>query len=117
MLSILNTIALVLYVVCAVILILDAIAAVMWFRRSGFAYNKRFMQIANGGFGFESVSFPRKKIQFGYTRGNPFQRASKVLTIHARTAAGVGGTTLSLKDVSREDAEAWLDWLTPHSRV
>jgi len=109
-----NAIAVVLYILCAVILILDAIAAVLWFRRSNFAYNQHFMQISNGGFSFESVSIPRKKIQFGFVRSNPFQRMSKVITINVRTAAGVGGTNLRLLDTHEADAELWFDWLHPH---
>lgn len=116
-LAIINAVAVALYVLCLLIVVLDGIAAVLWFRRSSFAYNKRFMQVTNGGFATETVSFPRKKIQFGYIRSNPFQRASKVMTINARTAAGVGGTTVSLKDARKEDAEAWLTWLLPQSKA
>lgn len=108
-----NTGAIVLYVLCALLLVLDIVGAVLWYRGSGFAYNQRFMQISNGGFSRESVSFPRKKIQFGSTRTNPFQRNAHVATINARTAAGIGGTTLRLIDVTEQDANTWLDWVKP----
>lgn len=108
-----NTGAIVLYVLCVLLLVLDVIGAVLWYRGSGFAYNRRFMQISNGGFSRESVSFPRKKIQYGFTKTNPFQRNARVATINARTAAGIGGTTLRLIDVTEQDAETWLDWVKP----
>ncbi|MCL2529243.1 MAG: PH domain-containing protein [Coriobacteriia bacterium] len=116
-LTALNVIAVVLYLICALILVFDAIGAVLWYRRSGFAYNRNFMQIANSGFSFESVSFPRKKIQFGYIKSNPFQRLSKVMTITARTAAGIAGTNVRLLDVHEADAQVWLSWLEPRRRT
>lgn len=112
-----NTGAMVGYALCVVLLVLNLIGAVLWFRGSGFAYNQHFMQVSNGGFSRESVSFPRKKIQFGYTKTNPFQRNAKTATVSARTAAGIGGTTIRLVDVCEEDARAWLDWLKPHGNM
>jgi len=112
-LMIINYLALALYIICALVMAFDGVAAVLWYRRSGFAYNRHFMQVANGGFSFESVSFPRKKIQFGYVRSNPFQRLSKVMTINARTAAGIGGTNVRLVDVHEKEAQEWFDWLLP----
>ncbi|MEA5019811.1 MAG: PH domain-containing protein [Gordonibacter sp.] len=112
-----NTGAAVGYALCVVLLVLNLIGAVLWFRGSGFAYNQHFMQVSNGGFSRESVSFPRKKIQFGYTKTNPLQRNAKTATVSARTAAGIGGTTIRLVDVCEDDARAWLDWLKPHGNV
>lgn len=108
-----NTIAIILYVLCAVILIFEVIGTVLWFRHSSFAYNAVFMQITNGGFSQTSISFPRRKIQFGFIKTNPFQRRAQVATIAARTAAGIGGTTMKLLDVSTENADSWLAWLIP----
>lgn len=105
--------AAVLYGLCALVAVGEAVNAVLWYKGSGFAFNSRFMQISNGGFSCESVSFPRKKIQYGYTRTTPFQRAAKVATVNARTAAGIGGTTMSLVDARQEDARSWLSWLLP----
>ncbi|MEG0071161.1 MAG: PH domain-containing protein, partial [Raoultibacter sp.] len=115
--SVLNNACFVLYAVGVLFVIIDAIGAVLWFRGSGFAYNARFMQVTNGGFSRESISFPRKKIQFATVRTNPFQRAAKVTTVDARTAAGVGGTTMRLMDVCDEDAQKWLDWVRPRKNV
>ena len=89
------------------------VGAVLWARGSGFAYNRRFMRVVNGGLGCESVSFPRRKIQFGYTKTNPFQRRAQTATIAVRTAAGTGGTTVRLIDVCEDDAQAWLEWVRP----
>lgn len=105
------------YALCVVLFILNLVGAVLWFHGSGFSYNKHFMQVSNGGFARETVSFPRKKIQYGYTKTNPLQRHAKTVTVHARTAAGVGGTTTRLVDVCEEDALTWLDWLKPHGNM
>lgn len=105
------------YALAVVLLVLDAVGAVLWFRGSGFAYNERFMQVSNGGFARETISFPRKKIQFGYTKTNPFQRNAGTATVNARTAAGIGGTTIRLIDAREDDARAWLAWLKPHGNV
>ena len=107
-------------VVIALVVVLfacDVIAAVMWYRGSSFAFNRDFMQISNSGFSRESVSFPRKKIQFGFVRTNPLQRRAHVATIHVRTAAGIMGSTLRLMDVSENDADAWLEWMKPGGNV
>ncbi len=107
----------VVYVLCVVLLALDAVGAVLWYRGSGFSYNERFMQVSNGGFAREIISFPRRKIQFGYAKTNPFQRRARTATVNARTAAGIGGTTIRLIDVCEEDAGAWLEWLKPRGNV
>ncbi len=105
------------YVFAVALIAVDAVGAVLWFRESSFAYNQRFMQITLGGLARESTSFLRGKIQFGYTRVNPFQRRAGTRTIFVRTAAGVGGSTMRLIDVSELDALAWLDWLKPRGNV
>lgn len=112
-----NTGAFIGYALCLVLFVLDLVGAVLWFRGSGFAYNEYFMQVSNGGFARETVSFPRKKIQFGYMKTNPFQRRARTATVSARTAAGIGGTTIRLIDVCEEDARSWLDWLKPRGNV
>lgn len=112
-----NTIACALYVLALVLTALAAVGAVLWHRESGFAYNRCFMQITTGGFSRNTVSFPRQKIQYGVVRSNPFQRAARVATISARTAAGIGGTSVRLLDVREEDAAAWLAWTRPHGNV
>lgn len=105
------------YALCVVLLILDILGALLWFRESGFAYNEQFMQVSNGGLSRETVSFPRRKIQYGFTKTNPLQRAAGTATVNARTAAGIGGTTVRLIDVCEEDARAWLEWLQPRGNM
>lgn len=117
MLYFINTGAVIGYALCVVLFVLDLVGAVLWFRGSGFAYNDRFMQVSNGGFARETVSFPRKKIQFGFAKTNPFQRRAGTVTVSARTAAGIGGTTVRLIDVCEDDALNWLDWLKPRGKV
>lgn len=101
------------YVLAVALFAIELAGAILWARESSFAVNRRFMQVSNGGLSRETVSFARQKIQFGYTKANPLQRRAKTATIHARTAAGVGGTTVRLIDVRAEDAAAWLIWLKP----
>ncbi len=100
-------------VLCLAGMALQAVRAVLWQRDSGFAVNRRFMTIRNSGFSTEQISFPRTKIQFGFTRRNPFQAYAHVATIVAVTASGVGGTATRLWDVDEKEAAAWLDWLKP----
>ena len=112
-----DRIALVCYVACAVAEVLAAISAILWARSSWFSFNRRFMQVENGGLGSVSVCLPREKIQFGFSKSNPFQRRAKVATVTARTAAGLQGTSTRLIDACEEDAAAWLAWLTPGGNV
>lgn len=104
------------YAICAVAFVLEIVGAVLWYRGSGFAYNDRFMTVRNGGLSVESVGFPRRKIQFGNTKTNPFQRRAGTATVCARTAAGVGGTTVKLVDADAAAADAWLAWLEPRPK-
>lgn len=113
MLAIFDPVCGFLYAVGVVCMIANCIGAVMWARESSFAVNRRFMQVNNGGLSRESISFPRQKIQFGSTRTNPFQRLAGTATLRATIAAGVGGTTITLIDVTEEDAARWLQWLEP----
>ncbi len=112
-----DRIALVGYVACAVAEVLAAVSAVLWARSSWFSFNRRFMQVENGGLGSVSVCLPREKIQFGFSKSNPLQRRAKVATITVRTAAGLQGTSTRLIDACEEDAAAWLAWLVPGGNV
>lgn len=116
-LGFINAAALVGYAFAVVLLVVDVIGAVLWYRESSFAFNRGFMQITRGGLARESTSFPRSKIQFGYTRVNPFQHRAGTRTICVRTAAGIGGSTIRLIDASEPDALAWLAWLRPRGNV
>lgn len=100
-----------LFVLAAILFVIDIVGAVLWARESSFAFNRRFMQVSNGGLSRTTISFPRQKIQFGCARSNPLQRRAGTRTLLATTAAGQGGTTTTLVDVPVEDAAAWLDWL------
>lgn len=105
------------YIVCAILFAVDVVGAVLWYLDASFACNRRFMQVTNGGFTRETVTFPRVKIQYASTRSNPLQRHAHTATIIARTAAGVGGTTVSLMDVREQDADNWLDWAKPYGNM
>lgn len=107
----------ILYALAAIMFVKDVIATVLWARGSGFAYNRRFMTVMNSGLSTHAVSFPRNKIQFGFSRTNPFQRLAKTASIVAVTAAGVGGTFTQLVDVEDEAADEWLTWLEPYEPV
>lgn len=115
--SYVNAAAIAGYVFAVVLLAIDVVGAVLWYRESSFAFNRGFMQVTTGGLARETTSFPRGKIQFGHTRENPFQRRAGTKTVLVRTAAGVGGSTVQLVDVASSDASAWLDWLKPRGNA
>lgn len=104
----------IIYAIAIVIFVTDVVGTIFWARESGFAYNRRFMIVHNGGLSTQSVSFPRNKIQFGCTRTNPLQRLAGTATISAVTAAGIGGTATQLIDVEGQAADEWLGWLEPY---
>lgn len=101
------------YVVAALLFVADVVSSVLWAKESAMGCNRFFATVRNGGFSVETVCVPRQKIQFGYVRSNPFQRAAGTRTMVLRTAEGVGGTTTRLIDVPMEVAERWLEWLKP----
>ena len=100
-------------VLCVLSEILDAVRAVLWHKNSGLGTSRDFLRITNAGISVRTVVMPRKKIQFAWTRANPFQRRSKVATVAVRTAAGVSGTTEQLYDLSEQDAQALVEWVRP----
>lgn len=112
-LGIINLCAVVLYIIAAVTIIVDLLAAILWARGSGFAYNRRFMRITNSGLAKETRTLPKQKIQFGFTRTNPFQRMANTATINISTAAGMGSQD-SLIDVEKGEALRWLEWVKPY---
>lgn len=105
------------YTLFALIVVLNAVDAVLWYRSSGLGYDRSFMSITNGGLSSKTVVFPRRKIQFASIKTNPFQRMAHVAIVCARTAAGVGGTTERLWDVSEADADAWMEWARPRASL
>ncbi len=112
----LDMFAAVMYCLAVLLFIWDVANTCFWAKESGFAMNRRFMLIRNGGLSRKTVCFPKRKIQFGYKKTNPLQRMANTATICAVTAAGVGGTSTKLIDASQSDADAWLDWLKPEQR-
>lgn len=102
------------YVLCAAATACAVVGTVLWRNESGFALNRSFACIFNSGLSTEFVLAPRQKIQFGYTRSNPFQRLAHTSSLSMVTAAGVNSTRTRLYDVRQEDAEAWLLWMEPH---
>lgn len=95
------------------IFVCNVVNAVLWYRHSGMGYDRSFMRITNAGLSVKTVVLPRKKIQFAFIKTNPFQRHAGVAIVNARTAAGVGGTTELLWDVSQPNADAWMEWARP----
>ena len=112
-LFVLSIVAAALLALGAVLFVIEVVSAVLWARESSFAFNSRFMQVRNGGLSRQTTVFPRRKIQFAYTRTNPFQRLARTSTVVAVTAAGVGGTSISLIDAKAEQAQEWLEWAKP----
>jgi uncharacterized membrane protein YdbT with pleckstrin-like domain len=72
--------------------------------------------IRQGGYSQTTTVVPRRKIQWGATQQNPLQRLAGLATVSVTTAAGVGGTRLSLRDLELADADACLAWIRPHTR-
>ncbi len=103
-----------LYVVAAILVVYDIVNTVYWFRESALGANTRFLVLKNGGLSNTTITIPRNKIQFGYTRTNPLQRMAKTSTVLAETAAGITGTTTQLIDVHEEVASRYLAWIEPH---
>lgn len=99
-----------------VIAALEAINAVLWYRKAAFGWDHSGFTIVNGGFSIDTVTVPRTKIQAASLRTNPLQRHARVATVLVDTAAGVGLTRHKLLDVSRSDADAWFEWVHPRGR-
>lgn len=102
-----------LYALACVLLILDVIGSVLWFKESSMGVNRKYVRIKNGGLSTEDVVIPREKIQFGLTKANPLQRHASTTTIWIRTASGVGGTYSKLIDVERGIGIRFLKWMQP----
>lgn len=116
LLAVLRSLMMAYYVVFVLAFIYNVVNAVLWHRDSGLGYDRDFMSMTNGGLSTVSTYTPRKKIQFAYLRTNPFQRMAHVASVNVRTAAGIGGTTETLWDLSEQDADAWMEWVRPRGR-
>lgn len=108
-----DVISRVLYVIAVLLLIFDIVGAILWQRGSGFGYGPAYVTITNSGFSTNRTITPRVKVQLATLQTNPLQRHSKLTTIIALTAAGVGSSTLKLIDVEQEAADAWFAWCHP----
>ena len=104
------------YLLFAFVLVKNIVKAILWHKESGLAYNKKFMRIRAGGYTVTDVMFPRRKIQSGYTKTNPFQRHAHVKTVCARLASGMG-QSIALMDVADAEADAWLEWVRPRQNA
>ena len=67
---------------------LNVIDAVLWYKRSAMGCNRVFMSMTNGGLSVKTSIIPRKKIQYGFIRTNPFQRMATCR--HSECAYGCG---------------------------
>lgn len=92
--------------------VLMTTSSVLWKRGSGFALRKRYLMIFNDGLRTDFTVVPKNKVQSCFTRTNPFQRFSGVASIVGVTAAGIGQTGILLWDVSKDDGDRLLDWLS-----
>ncbi|MDR3069718.1 MAG: PH domain-containing protein [Propionibacteriaceae bacterium] len=99
-----------------VLLLLSAVGSVLWYRHAGYAYNAAMIAIRQGGYGLKTSYIPRGKIQFATTHENPMQHLAQVASISVRTAAGVGGTTTTLRDLDAAEAAGYLEWARPSTR-
>ena len=97
--------------ICAALTAIFAAGAVLWARHSGYTWNRRFLVLYNDGLSTAQSTIPRRKIQSGTTRDNPFQRRLHLTSLIAVTAAGTHSTTAHLIDVPSDDGAAYLEWL------
>ena len=101
--------------ICAVITVGKGVGAVLWARHSHYAWNRNYLLLHNDGLSTADSIIPRKKIQAGTTRSNPFQRRLSLVTLQAVTAAGTRSTVAKLVDVPAEAGAAYLDWIKPRT--
>jgi putative membrane protein len=102
-----------LWVLFGILAVLHIIGAILWYGHAGYAYNATMLAIRQGFFGLVTTVIPRHKIQWAQMRQNPFQRLSRVASITAVTAAGVGGTSTRLRDLALDEADAFIEWVRP----
>jgi putative membrane protein len=104
-----------LWILVALLIVLHFIGGILWYRHAGYAHNPAMLLVRQGGYSQVTTAIPRRKIQWAATRQNPLQRRARLATILVVTAAGISGTSLSLRDLAVDDAYAYLDWLRPRS--
>lgn len=102
-----------LYALAFIIMIVELIGALLWYKSAAFGLDYKYLTITSGHYTTRTVSMMRNKIQYGGTKTNPLQRHAKTVTLEARSAAGTGGTTERLIDITEADAKRWMEWITP----
>ena len=105
----------VVFAICVAVTLPLAASAMLWARDSRYAWNDHYVVIRNGGLGSVEVCIPRKKIQCGATRSNPFQRRLGLTSLLATTAAGQHNTTTRLLDIPDDAGRRWLSWMRPRT--
>lgn len=113
----LTSISLVVIPICASVMFLGLINAILWYSSSSFDCTEAFIQVRKGGLHRFFVSIPKRRVQWIYTSINPFQKRTGTATLNVRSAAGSGGTTTRLIDLTSDDADACLKWIQPKGRV
>lgn len=102
-----------LYALAFIIMVVELIGALLWYKSAAFGLDYKYLTITSGHYTTRTVSMMRNKIQYGGTKTNPLQRHAKTVTLEARSAAGTGGTTERLIDITEADAARWMEWITP----
>lgn len=102
-----------LYALAFIIMVVELIGALLWYKSAAFGLDYKYLTITSGHYTTRTVSMMRNKIQYGGTKTNPLQRHAKTVTLEARSAAGTGGTTERLIDITETDAARWMEWITP----
>ncbi|AJC11962.1 hypothetical protein JI75_04040 [Berryella intestinalis] len=97
-------------VLALVAIAIAAVNAVVWTKESGVDFGSGRIAILSGGLRSSLTVCPKPKVQDLRLESNPFQRAAGVVSVVATTAAGVGRTSVRLRDLSEEDGFAVLSW-------
>ena len=100
-------------VVLALFTLWQIIDAILWYKGSGYGIKGSRIAIKNSGFDVKEEYFAKNKIQNITMRSTPFQRRSNTCTACIRCAAGVGGATTKLFDISHSDGNTHLEWFRP----
>jgi putative membrane protein len=87
----------------------------MTWKTGGHAHDATMLVLGNGMLGTDTRIVPRNKIQYATSTANPFQRRLGLASVSVRTAAGAGGTAISLRDVSDATALEILSWVEPRT--
>lgn len=103
--------------VCVLVMLGGLANAIIWYKESRYAFTDHFVQITRSGLHRIWVSAPRSRVQWIGITVNPFQRAARTSTLYVRTAAGVGGTTTRLIDLTDEEGKHALEWIKPRKSV